>query len=51
MLFGETVAVCCENHTEHKHALCVPNAQFPSVQTRGTYSNHQSLNGKIIYSS
>jgi hypothetical protein len=22
MLFGETVAVYCENHTEHTHTLC-----------------------------
>jgi hypothetical protein len=28
MLFGETVAVCCENHTEHTDTLCGQNAQF-----------------------
>jgi hypothetical protein len=26
MLFGETVAVYCENHTEHNCALCGQNA-------------------------
>jgi hypothetical protein len=25
MLFGETVAVCCENRTEHTNALCGDN--------------------------
>jgi hypothetical protein len=28
MLFGETVAVYCENHTEHTDTLCGPNAVF-----------------------
>jgi hypothetical protein len=23
MLFDETVAVCCEDHTEHTNTLCV----------------------------
>jgi hypothetical protein len=27
MLFGETVAVCCENHTEHINTLCGQNAE------------------------
>jgi hypothetical protein len=27
MLFGETVAVYCENHTEHTDTLCGQNAQ------------------------
>jgi hypothetical protein len=26
LLFGETVAVCCENHTEHTDTLCGENA-------------------------
>jgi hypothetical protein len=26
MLFGETVAVCCENHMEHTNTLCGQNA-------------------------
>jgi hypothetical protein len=28
MLFGETVAVYCESHTEHTHTLCGQNAEF-----------------------
>jgi hypothetical protein len=28
MLFGETVAGYCENHTEHTHTLCGQNAEF-----------------------
>jgi hypothetical protein len=27
MLFGETVAVCCENHTEHTNTLCGQETQ------------------------
>jgi translation initiation factor IF-1 len=27
MLFGETVAVYCENHTEHINTLCGQNAE------------------------
>jgi hypothetical protein len=27
MLFGETVAVYCENHTEHTDTLCGQNAE------------------------
>jgi hypothetical protein len=27
MLFGETVAVYCENHTEHTNTLCGQNAE------------------------
>jgi hypothetical protein len=28
MLFGETVAVYCENHTEHTDTLCGQNSEF-----------------------
>jgi hypothetical protein len=28
ILLRETVAVCCENHTEHTNTLCVQNAKF-----------------------
>jgi hypothetical protein len=28
MLFGETVAVYCENHTEHTDTLCGQNTGF-----------------------
>jgi hypothetical protein len=43
MLFRETVAVYCENHTEHTHTLCGQNAGFWYVKTCGTYSNHWYL--------
>jgi hypothetical protein len=28
LLFGETVAVYCENHAEHTGTLCGQNAEF-----------------------
>jgi hypothetical protein len=40
MLFGETVAVYCEYHTEHTNALCGQSAEFKYVKADGTYSNH-----------
>jgi hypothetical protein len=36
MLFGETVAVYCENHTEHINTLCEQNAEY--VRASGIYS-------------
>jgi hypothetical protein len=38
MLFRETVAVYCENHT-----LCGQNAEFMNVTAGGVYSNHSAL--------
>jgi hypothetical protein len=35
MLFGKTVAVCCENHTEHTNALGEQNAEFWYVKVGG----------------
>jgi hypothetical protein len=35
MLFRETVAVYCENHTEHTDTLCGQNAEFWCVKGRG----------------
>jgi hypothetical protein len=32
MLFGETVAVYCENHTEHTDTLCGHNAEFSMLK-------------------
>jgi hypothetical protein len=43
MLFGETVAVYCENHMEHTHTLCGRNAEFQYAKTGGTYTNHWDL--------
>jgi hypothetical protein len=39
MLLGETVAVYCENHTEHTDTLCGQNEEFWCVKAGGTYSN------------
>jgi hypothetical protein len=38
MLFGETVAVYRENHTEHTDTLCGQNAQY--FKGGGKYTNH-----------
>jgi hypothetical protein len=43
MLFRETVAVYCENHTEHTNTLCGQNVEFQYVKAGGTYSNHWAL--------
>jgi hypothetical protein len=40
MLFGETVAVYCENHMEHTDTLCGQKAELWYVKAGGTYSNH-----------
>jgi hypothetical protein len=45
MLFGKTVAVYCENHTEHTNTLCGHNAEFWCVKAGGTYSDHCVLKG------
>jgi hypothetical protein len=42
MLFRETVAVYCENHTEHTNTLCGKNAEFYYVKADGKY-NHRVL--------
>jgi hypothetical protein len=38
VLFRETVAVYCENHTEHADTLCGQNAEF-RVLKRVAYNN------------
>jgi hypothetical protein len=43
MLLIETVAVYCENHTEHTNSLCGQNAEFRYAKAGGTYSNHWVL--------
>jgi hypothetical protein len=40
MLFGETIAVYCENHTEPTNTLCGQNAEFECVKAGGTYTDH-----------
>jgi hypothetical protein len=37
MLFRETVAVCCENHTEHTNTLCGQNAEFCNIYKSSSY--------------
>jgi hypothetical protein len=45
MLFRETTAVYCENHTEHTNKLRGQNAEFQYVKAGGIYSNHSALKG------
>jgi hypothetical protein len=40
MLFRETVAVYCDNHTEHTNILCGQNAEFRYVKAGSTHRNH-----------
>jgi hypothetical protein len=44
LLFRETVAVYCENRTEHTDTLCGQNAEF----WYGTYSNRWDLMGQSV---
>jgi hypothetical protein len=48
MLFRETVAVYCENHTEHTNTLCGQNAEFLYDKANGTYSNQLAVEGKAV---
>jgi hypothetical protein len=41
MLFGETAAVYCENHTEHADTLCGQNAEFKCAKAVGTYYSYR----------
>jgi hypothetical protein len=43
MLFRETIAVYCENHTEHTDTLCGQNAEFLPVNAGGTYNDHWAV--------
>jgi hypothetical protein len=43
MLFGEIIAVYCENHTEHINTLCGQNAEFLNFKAIGRYSYHCRL--------
>jgi hypothetical protein len=45
LLFRETVAVYCENHTEHINTLCGQNAEFCYVKADGKYGDHWALEG------
>jgi hypothetical protein len=48
MLFGETVAVYCENHTEHTDTLFGQNAEFWCVKAGGIYSYHWAVRVKVL---
>jgi hypothetical protein len=45
MQFRETVAVCCESHTEHINTFGGQNAEFQYGKAGGTFCNHWLLNG------
>jgi hypothetical protein len=45
MLFGETMAVYCENSVKHTNTLCGQNAEFQYVKAGGTYNNHCAFKG------
>jgi hypothetical protein len=47
MLFGETVAVYCEYHTEHTDTLCGQNAGFSYLKASGTYSYHWACGQQV----
>jgi hypothetical protein len=43
MLFGETIAVYCENHTEHIYTLCEQSGIFLNVIAGGANSDRCGL--------
>jgi hypothetical protein len=45
MLFEETFAVYCENHTEHADTPCGQNAEFWCVKAGDTYSDRWDMKG------
>jgi hypothetical protein len=47
MLFRETVAVYCENHTGHTNTLCGQNERNFNAKEDGTYSYRRILNGSL----
>jgi hypothetical protein len=52
MLFGETVDVFCDNHTEHTDTMCGQNAEFLALKyilhkvTAGLISEHHKTDIK-----
>jgi hypothetical protein len=45
MLFGETVAVYCQNHAEHINISCGKDAEFFNVKADGTHTYRCALKG------
>jgi hypothetical protein len=43
MLFKKTVAVYCENHTEHTDTLCGQNAEFFNIYKSSLYLTGNTL--------
>jgi hypothetical protein len=43
MLFRKTVAVYCENRTEHTNTLCGQNAQFCNIYKYSPYLKGNTL--------
>jgi hypothetical protein len=43
MLFRETVAVYCKNHTEHTNTLCGQNAEFCNIYKSSSYLTGNTL--------
>jgi hypothetical protein len=39
MLYGERVAVCCENRTEHTDTLCGYSAELLCLEASGVYTS------------
>jgi hypothetical protein len=48
MLFGEIIAVYCENHMEHTDTGYRQNAEFLDVKASGTYSYRCALKVKEL---
>jgi hypothetical protein len=48
MLFRGTVAVYCENHTEHTNTLCGLNAQFCNIYKFSPYLTVDTLRLRYI---
>jgi hypothetical protein len=44
MLFGETVAVYCENHTEHTNTMHGKNSELANSKLGGIYIYHWGFN-------
>jgi hypothetical protein len=43
MMFGETLAVYCENYTEHINALCEQRGRYSDVKSSAVRSTHYVL--------
>jgi hypothetical protein len=43
MLFRETVAVYCENHTEQTNTLCEQNSEFCNIYKSSSYLTENTL--------